>query len=137
MSIVIADASAVGAFLLADEASPFAHFARSVCRNNPVHVPSIWPAEISNLIRTASRRGRLDDVERDETLLAAEAMRTAVHIAVDPPIRVIVDMALHSGLSAYDATYALLAQRLDAPLLTGDGPLRRAAESLGLKVLTP
>ncbi len=135
--MVIADASAVGAFLLADEAGPFADFARSVCRTNPVHVPSIWPAEIASLIRTACRRGRLADAERDETLLAAEAMRSAVHIALDPPIAIVVDLALRTGLSAYDATYALLAQRLDAPLLTGDGPLRRAAELLGLKVLTP
>lgn len=135
--IVIADASAVGTFLLADEAGPYADFARNICRTNPVHVPSIWPTEVAGLIRTAYRRARIDDAERDEALLAAEAMRVVVQVAHDSSIRAIVDCSLHTGLSAYDAAYALLAQRLDAPLLTGDGPLSRAAESFGLKVLQP
>lgn len=135
--IVIADASAVGAFLLADEAGPFADYARSVCRSEAIHVPSIWPTEIASLVRTAHRRGRINDLERDEAVSSAQAMRLTVRIEPDPSIGAVVEHALRTGLSAYDATYALLAARLDAPLLTSDGPLRRSADALGLKVLRP
>lgn len=135
--IVIADASAVGAFLLADEAGPFADFARAICRENPVHVPSIWPTEVASLIVNAHRRRRINDAERVEALATAEAMRTIVSIAPDQPITILAEQASLIGLSVYDASYALLARRLDAPILTADGPLRRAAGTLGLKVLLP
>lgn len=135
--IVVADASAVGAFLLVDEAGSFADFARSVCRSAPLHVPAIWAAELANLLRTEHRHGRIDDLELEEAVSFAEALRLVVHVEPDPPIGSIVEHALRSGLSAYDTTYALLAARLNAPLLTIDGPLRRAAEAFGLEVLKP
>lgn len=135
--IVIADASAVGTFLLTDESGSFAEFARSVCRSTPIHVPSIWSAEVTNLLRTAYRRGRINDSELRGAVAIAETILSAVHIEPDPSIGAILDHAMQTGLSAYDATYALLAARLNAPLLTADGPLRRAAQTLGLKVLTP
>lgn len=135
--IVIADASAVGTFLLPDECGSFAEFTRSVCRSTPIHVPSIWSAEVANLLRTAYRRGRIDDAELRGAVAIAETMLSAAHIEPDPSIGAILDHAMQTGLSAYDATYALLAARLNAPLLTADGPLRRAAQALGLKVLKP
>jgi predicted nucleic acid-binding protein len=46
-----------------------------------------------------------------------------------------VNLALSTGLSAYDATYIELAQRLDLPLATADTKLGKAAKSLGIKVL--
>jgi predicted nucleic acid-binding protein len=36
-------------------------------------------------------------------------------------------LALRANLSAYDASYVALAERLEAPLLTGDRRLERAA----------
>lgn len=135
--IVVADASAVGAFLLADEAGPFADYARMICSTNPIRVPSIWPTEVANLVLGAHRRKRINDVERDGALIAAEAMCATVLIDSDHAIATVVETATRLGLSAYDTSYALLARRLDAPLLTGDVRLRKAAESSGLKVLTP
>ena len=49
----------------------------------------------------------------------------------------IVRRARATNLSAYDTSYLLLAERLGGVLLTSDGPLRRAALSLGTKVLLP
>lgn len=135
--IVIADASAVGTFLIPDESGTFAEFARLVCRSTPIHVPSIWSAEVANLLRTAYRRARINDAEMQDAVAIAETMLSAVQIEPDPSIGSILHHALQTGLSAYDASYALLAARLNAPLLTADGPLRRAAQALGLKVLTP
>ena len=41
----------------------------------------------------------------------------------------IVQLALETGLSTYDASYLWLARRLGAPLVTFDERLRRAAEA--------
>ena len=135
--IVVADASAVGAFLLVDEAGPFADFARSICRDNAISVPSIWPTEIASLVTSAYRRRRINEIERNEALLGAEILRATVSIEPDSSISMLAEQAMLTGLSVYDTSYALLARRLDASLLTADGPLRRAATALGLKVLFP
>jgi predicted nucleic acid-binding protein len=42
--------------------------------------------------------------------------------------------SFEEGLSAYDATYLLLAQKLGCPLATLDKNLRRAAKSVALKL---
>ena len=135
--IVIADASAVGAFLLKDEAGPFAVFAEETCDRYDVHVPAIWPTELASLIAVAHRRGRIDEAERDIAAHQADRLRGSVVIVDDPAVSLVVRRARLTGLSAYDTTYLLLAERIGGAILTGDGPLKRAAEAVGLNVLHP
>ena len=135
--ILIADASAVGAFLLPDEAGPFADFARAAYIAHDIHVPRIWPTELASLITTAHRRERITDAERDVTAQQAEALKTGVTIEMDLPIALVARRANETRLNAYDTTYLMLAENLGGTLLTGDGPLRRAAVALGVAVLTP
>ena len=42
--------------------------------------------------------------------------------------------AFEEGLSAYDATYLLLAQKLGCPLATLDKDLRRVAKKYGVEI---
>ncbi|NBS78166.1 MAG: PIN domain-containing protein, partial [Betaproteobacteria bacterium] len=42
--------------------------------------------------------------------------------------------AFEEGLSAYDATYLLLAKKLGCPLATLDKDLRRAAKKCGVEI---
>ena len=49
--------------------------------------------------------------------------------------KVFSDWKVTDGASAYDATYAILASSLHAPLLTLDNQLNRAAKKSGLNVL--
>ena len=135
--IVIADASAVGSFLLKDEAGPFSIFAERICEKHDVHVPAIWPTELASLIAVAHRRGRIDDEQRDLAARQAEALLRGVAVMDTPPISLVVRRARAAGLSAYDTTYLLLAERVGGAVLTGDGPLSRAAEAVGLQVLRP
>jgi predicted nucleic acid-binding protein len=46
-----------------------------------------------------------------------------------------LDLALAHGLSVYDATYAALAERLGAPLVTADGKLARGLEQAGRQAI--
>lgn len=135
--IVVADASAVGSFLLKDEAGPFSAFAERVCEEHDVHVPAIWPTELASLIAVAHRRGRLDDDERDVAVRQSQSLLTGVVVADDPAISQTVRLARATGLSAYDTTYLLLAEHVGGAILTGDGPLKRAARAAGLRVLEP
>lgn len=135
--ILVADASAVGSFLLWDEAGSDADFAWQACCAHDVHVPSIWPTELASLIAVAHRRGRLDDAQREVAARQAEALLPGVTVASDPAISLVVRRARAASLSAYDTTYLLLTERLGGALLTGDGPLKRATEATGLRVLRP
>jgi predicted nucleic acid-binding protein len=135
--IVVADASAVGSFLLEDEAGPFADFARSACIDNDVSVPSIWPTELASLISTAYRRGRIDEAQRDSAARQAEALLKGVTIVPDSDILTLVQRARATNLSTYDTSYLLLAERVGGMLLTSDGPLRRAALECGTSILIP
>lgn len=105
-------------------------------------VPTIWIHELTNGLRTAQRATRITEgvvaefVSQLGTLpintivLEAEVMFGDVRLA-----------ALRHDLSAYDASYLVLAQKLHVPLGTLDGTgkrmgLRQAASGLGVPLLS-
>ena len=49
----------------------------------------------------------------------------------------VLDQARLYQRSAYDASYLELAKRRGLPFATGDEPLRKAAEDLGLSIFQP
>ena len=135
--MIVADASAIGTFILPDEGGPFSSFARTVCLDHQLHVPAHWHVEVGSLIRKAMRRGRL--VDADLRNAVAAAMILAGTSVTAPPIAIDLAVAASErfGLTVYDAVYLLLAQSLGIPLLTDDGALRRAAIAQGVDVLLP
>lgn len=90
--------------------------------------PDIVNPEVMQSLRGLERAGRVSS-ER-----AATALARLVHspIARVPTTGLLTDAwSLRFNLSAYDACYVALARALGCPLLTVDGPLRRAP-SLGV-----
>lgn len=132
--IVVVDASAIGALLLPDEAGAMTDRVRAAFRDHAVHVPPVWPVEIASLLLNAHRRRRIDDDQRDRASRSAQRLAAVVTIEPDPTIEATVAMGLATGLSACDAAYALVAERLRAPLLTGNPRLARAAEARGIEI---
>lgn len=135
--MIVVDASAIGTFLIPDEAGPFADFARAVCASEPLHAPAHCPVEIASLIRKAWRRKRLTDAQARTAALVADALAINFIIGKTPPVAELVDGSQALGLTAYDTAYYLLAEHLGAPLLTDDGALRRVAIEQGMRVLMP
>lgn len=135
--MIVVDASAIGTFILPDEAGPFADFARNVCCRQQLHVPAHWHVEVANLIRKAMRRGRLADVEARGAIAGAAILADTSVTAPPVSIDLAVAASERLGLTAYDAAYLLLAQSLGIPLLTDDGALRRVATAEGVRVLLP
>lgn len=99
-------------------------------------VPSVWPYEVANALLKALRRKRLPK----EDYLAARTLLDALRPAIDDEgVRCaatrIADLALHHGLSVYDAAYLELAMRKQLALASRDAALNRAATSCGVRSL--
>lgn len=96
-------------------------------------VPNLWIYELANLLLSAQRRRRITE----EQVLAAHRLLEAIprqlhdHEALLARERM-TRLALRFRLSAYDAAYLELADRLQCPLVTADERLEKAARTLGL-----
>ena len=135
--MIVVDASAVGTFLIPDEAGPFADFARHVCATETLHAPAHFPIEMASLLRKARHRKRLT---HDQALAAgaiADGIAATVSIAFPPSIEQVIRESAALGLFAYDTGYFLLARSLNARVLTDDGALRRVSIAQGLPIALP
>ena len=135
--MIVVDASAIGTFLIPDEAGPFADFARHVCETEPLHAPAHFPIELASLLRKARHRKRLTHEEALAASMVADAIAATVVISRPPSVEHVIRESVALGLSAYDTGYFLLARSLDARVLTDDGALRRVSIAQGLTVALP
>ena len=98
--------------------------------------PAPWPLEVSSGLLMSERRGRVDPRRRQQLLNFIRDL--PVEIDVDGVSRVwgpINQLALRFTLTAYDAAYLELAQRLELPLASLDQAMRSAADQLRISVL--
>jgi predicted nucleic acid-binding protein len=134
MSVVV-DASLAGAWLLPDENSEQAEdVLEAVIRGEEeMIVPDLWIYEMAYLLLSAHRRARITEsqVLQAQDLLESIPRTTYDHHALLTQNR-LVRLSVRFGLSAYDAAYLELADRVQCPLRTGDRSLHAAAKSLGL-----
>lgn len=104
--------------------------------DNILVVPSHWPLEISNALRSQVRSKRLsihdfhDIVERFDLL----------NIEVQPPLRLdeigpLAQFAVTHELTTYGAAYVQLALQRRVPLATLDRAMRTAALKLNVPLL--
>jgi predicted nucleic acid-binding protein len=120
MPVKAVDASALAALLFGE---PEAEAIAEQLGDARLVAPDLIGFELANvcLVKTRRRPG-------DRTALAA-AFRLRTHLAVEE-ITVdhdaVVDLAVATGLTAYDASYLWLARRLGAELITLDRRLSQA-----------
>ena len=89
-----------------------------------LHAPDLLPYEVANVLRRHRLAGRLSGAE---AALAHQAMR---RLPIELwPYEILGDRLweIPGSLSAYDAAYVELAERLDAPLVTADARLARGS----------
>lgn len=136
MSGVVIDASTTLSWAFEDEETDFADSVLDVVSEGFALVPALWCIEVANGLSTGLRRGRLtaDEAEAYAASLAILDIRVD-----DPPADplVLAAVAVSTGLTAYDATYLMLAQRTGLPLATLDEQLAQAAAEAGVTVLRP
>lgn len=128
---IVADASVVVA-VLTDEGAQGARAAAAI-RDRSLHAPSLMPYEVVHVLRGHESRGRLSP--RRANGAVGELFRAGVEFA---PLEGLVDRVweLRHNLTAYDASYVALAERLDVPLITLDHRLARAP-GLRCEVIVP
>ena len=106
--------------------------------NVTVICPSIWRYEVLNLLLTAVRRGTLSELQAEDGI----DLLNVVGVKIEDHHTNLIEKRLYRlsrqyKLSAYDAAYLELADRLQSPLLTRDRDLLAAAKQRNLSVTIP
>ncbi|MDO9712530.1 type II toxin-antitoxin system VapC family toxin [Paracraurococcus lichenis] len=137
MSLCVLDASATFPWLFEDEASLVADALLDHVTEHGAVVPALWFLECTNGLAMAERRGRIDGAG----IVKAIALLRRLPLILDneAPSRAldtVLDLARTHRLTTYDAGYLDLALRRGLPLATDDAPLRAAATTAGVVLLT-
>lgn len=123
MSLAVIDASALVAFYAADDPRREA-VAQRLAAGDALFAPAHLDAEVVSALRGLARPNRR---------LRAAVPGALRHLAGFPirrmPLAPLLGRMweLRDNLTAYDAAYVCLAERLDGPLVTCDGRLRGAS----------
>jgi predicted nucleic acid-binding protein len=130
----VLDNSVVSGWYLADQSTAYTEAVAVLLEDDQACVPAIWELELSNVLRTACLRQKLD-AQRAQQVLARIAQ---LPIEVDRhavPRSELLALSLRFGLSSYDAAYLELALRRQLPLASKDEVLMSAARAAGVGVV--
>jgi len=130
----VLDNSVVSGWYLADQSTAHTEAVAVLLEDDQACVPTIWELELSNVLRTACLRQKLD-AQRAQQVLARIAQ---LPIEVDRhavPRSELLALSLRFGLSSYDAAYLELALRRQLPLASKDEVLMSAARAAGVGVV--
>ncbi|MCL6633770.1 MAG: type II toxin-antitoxin system VapC family toxin [Alicyclobacillus herbarius] len=132
----VLDASVALSWCFPDESNDYAARILNRFKQDTATVPAIWPLEVSNALLVGHRRNRMNL----EQIRIATKLLSGLEIVVDEVsashvFHKTLSLALDNGLTAYDAAYLELAQRLKCPLATTDKQLYLAAQSVGVETL--
>jgi predicted nucleic acid-binding protein len=120
--VIVADASIVVSALLSTAGAGAR--ARERLRQDPdLHVPHLLDVEVTAALRRRVRLGQTD-VEVATDVLSDLADLAAMRWDHEPLLRRVWE--LRENVTPYDAVYVVLAEMLDAPLVTSDARLSRA-----------
>lgn len=124
--MIVADASAIVELLLAGERADAVRSA--LAPHTEIHVPEHFHVEVISALRRYSIRKELGELRAAQALSALSDLR-----AITYPVMEMLDKIweLRDKLTAYDAAYLALAERLDIGLITLDDGLAKAAAGAG------
>jgi predicted nucleic acid-binding protein len=127
----VLDASAALEAAFDDESGVVGAVVADRLASDSAYVPSIWFSELVQALLQAVRRGRLS-LESARAMLAAIVDCSITAVPDHLETRALLEIAHQTGLSAYDASYLLLAVDMGLELATCDRQLRAAAERVGV-----
>ncbi|MGB9367368.1 MAG: type II toxin-antitoxin system VapC family toxin [Xanthobacteraceae bacterium] len=130
------DASLMVEWLIGENRRSVARDAYDALADTSVRVPSHWPVEVSNALRSEIRAGRLavDGFHRILDQLDLLDIRVESPIDLDE-ITPLAQFATTHDLTAYDAAYVQLTLQRRATLATLDRAMRNAAKRLHISLL--
>jgi predicted nucleic acid-binding protein len=95
-----------------------------------LHAPTLLDFEVASALRGHVLGGKLDQVRLDDAVDDFTAFRIERHPMTDLLGHI---LALRDNFTVYDAAYLVLAQALEAPIVSADAKLKEAAR-LGIDV---
>jgi predicted nucleic acid-binding protein len=134
--LIVLDASLMVARILREPHAGLDQDLFTLLDNSQIIVPSHWPTEIANALRTNIRRGRIDRWD----MQAIVSLLSNFELTVSPPhqiseIGTLALFAVTQQLTAYDAAYVNIALAHRARLATLDTAMRAAAQRLDIPLL--
>jgi predicted nucleic acid-binding protein len=128
---IVLDASALIRGLQRTSEAAAEYVRQIVIGDLTAHVPDLVVAETTNAALRLLRSGRMTRSEARELIGAVQDLPVAEHRTATHA-QAALAVAVDTGLSAYDAFYAVLSDVLELPLVTAD---RTLAAAVGRAVL--
>ncbi len=129
----VLDASIAIAWVVPSQATAYTRRIRLQAKREPYHVPTIFAAEVTNVLITLERRGILTEHGAEAAADVLGRLNPIVH-ETSLGISRLRNLANRFGLTAYDASYLALALELRLPVACGDRPLKAALDAAGVKL---
>jgi predicted nucleic acid-binding protein len=120
--VIVVDASALLEFLLQTSLGERVE-ARLFREDDELHAPHLVDVEITQGLRRLVRTGEVSSGRADDAIADLTDLDLHRHPHLDLLGRV---WKLRDNISAYDAVYVALAEAMDAPIVTCDGPLAKS-----------
>jgi predicted nucleic acid-binding protein len=120
--VIVVDASALLEILLQTELGARVE-ARLFRNDDELHVPHLVDVEIVQGLRRLVRTGELASGRAEEAIADLTDLDLHRHVHLDLLGRA---WKLRNNITAYDAMYVVLAEAIEAPIVTCDSPLAKA-----------
>jgi predicted nucleic acid-binding protein len=134
----VLDASVAVAWCFEDETTAYTENVLDLLAGgNEALAPALWPYEVANGLAVAERRKRTTWAKI--TRFLERLIGLPISVVADDRTQVfgrVLPTARQQGLAVYDAAYLELALREALPLATLDTDLRKAAQGLGIKIVS-
>jgi predicted nucleic acid-binding protein len=129
LSSFVLDASTAVSWCFEEVQTPYAMaILERIAEGSEVHVPLIWPLEVTNALIKALRRRHITREELFDYAQQLAGLRVKVDLeAAARAFGEVLALAERRQLTTYDAAYLELAQRLGLEIATADGNLIQAA----------
>jgi predicted nucleic acid-binding protein len=128
--LIVADTNLIAYMLIAGTRTPQAR--KVWAADNRWVMPPLWRSEFLNVLATAVRAGVID---------AAEALigwRNSLHLfrncEVEPEGEAVLMAAEKYGISAYDAQFVVVAEKMKARLVTSDRRLLKSCRGIAVSM---
>lgn len=131
----VVDASVILAWCLDDESSDTADVIVKRLLSEGAMAPAHWPVELANALRSAERRGRIDEQSFDRLRIKLSGLPVEIVPVELSTALGVVDTARRHDLSVYDATYLDLADVRGVGLATVDVRLADACRMAGIPLI--
>lgn len=129
--VFVVDASVTMSWCFEDEARPVTDDLLARLTSETILVPALWTHEVANVLLVSERRGRMSESQAARFVELLRQLPIRIDSApVD--MGTLLAIGRRHNLSAYDAAYLALAERLGVALATVDQDLAEAARSAGV-----